>query len=76
MTLLILGLVLFIGIHAIPSFAELRLSLVGRLGEGPYKGIFSLIALGGLALIVIGKGQTEMIPLWEPPSWAELRRSR
>jgi uncharacterized membrane protein len=69
MFLLVLGLALFIGIHAAPSLPGLRQSLVNRWGEGPYKAVFSLIAAAGFVLIVIGKGRAEMVPLWQPPNW-------
>jgi uncharacterized membrane protein len=38
-----------------------------RLGEGGYKGLFSLIALIGIILIAIGMGNRDIITLWEPP---------
>ena len=71
MKILVTGLVLFIGIHLLPSFAGLRRTLVQRLGEIPYKGLFALPALLGLALIVIGKRQAEIIPVWTPPAWGQ-----
>lgn len=67
MTLLIIGLVVFFGIHLLPSFSGLRTRLVERFEEGPYKGIFSLIAMAGLVLIVIGMGDRDIIDIWEPP---------
>ena len=74
MTLLILGLILFLGTHLVPTQVELRRDAVARLGEGPYKGLFSLLAFAGLALIVIGFGQARYAPtgnpqLWDPPLW-------
>jgi uncharacterized membrane protein len=72
MSILILGLILFIGVHALPSAPGVRQWLIGRTGEGLYKAVFSLIALAGLALIVIGKGRAETVPLYEPPSWGRI----
>jgi len=54
MELLILGLAIFLGIHLLPVVPPLRTALRARLGEGTYKGIFSLASALGLALIVWG----------------------
>jgi uncharacterized membrane protein len=69
MNLLILGLVLFIGVHLLPSFVSLRRAAVDRLGPGAYKGLFSLLSLTGLVLMVIGKYLADFQPLWQPPAW-------
>src|SRR2546428_13128947 len=54
MLMLVAGLVVFLGIHLVPTAPGLRFGLVQRLGEQRYKGAFSLVALAGLALIVGG----------------------
>ena len=54
MTLLVVGLVLFLGTHLIPTVPPLREGLVARLGAGGFKGAFTLLSLAGLALIVVG----------------------
>jgi len=54
MTLLILGLVLFLGIHLLPMAPALRNRLVAHWGEGRYKGTFSAVSLAGFALIIAG----------------------
>lgn len=70
MGLLIAGLVLFIGIHVLPSFGGLRAAFVARLGEGGYKGLFSVIALAGLVLIVIGYGRAPQEQIFVPSETA------
>ena len=57
MTLLIIGLVLFIGSHVFTTLRETREGAIAKLGAGGYKGLYSLVALAGVALIVIGFGQ-------------------
>jgi len=72
MILLILGLVIFIAGHAFTMVRDLRAQAVARLGEGPYKGLYSLVSLLGLVLIVWGYGSYRAggyIPVWEPPVW-------
>ena len=55
MTLLAIGVLLFAGLHLIKSLAPgLRAACLAKLGDGGYKGVFSLLLLGSIALIVIG----------------------
>lgn len=70
MPLLILGLVLFIGVHLVSTMTERRAALIGRLGEGGYKGLYSLVSALGLFLIVYGYAHAPYIPIWDPPVWA------
>ena len=73
MTALILGLLLFLGVHSVRIFADgWRSRTIARLGEGPWKGLYTLLSLAGLALIVWGFGQARATPivLWATPVWA------
>jgi uncharacterized membrane protein len=54
MTLLIAGLVLFLGIHLVPTVPQIRAGLAAKWGENRYKGAFSLVSALGLVLIVAG----------------------
>jgi uncharacterized membrane protein len=54
MTLLVVGLALFLGIHLLPVVTPLRDALGARLGANGYKGAFSLVSIAGLVLIVLG----------------------
>lgn len=72
MTLLILGLVLFLGVHSVRIFAEgWRTGTRARLGEGAWKGGYSVLSLAGFVLIVWGYGQARLAPevLWATPVW-------
>lgn len=74
MVLLILGLVVFLGIHLVPTAPDLRRGLVDRFGEGPFKIAFSLLSLIGFALIVYGFHKLQIMPgknpqIWYPPAW-------
>jgi uncharacterized membrane protein len=69
MTLLVTGLVIFIGVHTLPMFITIRQGLITKYGELPYKGMFALISCIGFTLIVLGKYQAEVIPVWQPPAW-------
>ena len=55
MTLLVLGLLLWIAIHLFPSvMPDARQKLMARLGEGPYKGLFALDLVIAIVLMVFG----------------------
>ncbi len=69
MATLAAGLILLIGMHLLPTVPAWRQSLVVRLGEWPYKGLFALVSLGGLLLIVLGMGSAPKVMVWQPPSW-------
>ena len=69
MTLLIVGLTIFIGIHLLPAFTGIRQRLVVRYGLFPYKGRYALIAMLGLVLMILGHLKAPWIPLWVPPEW-------
>ena len=70
MALLIGGLILFIGIHVVPSSARLRAALAARLGENGYKILFSLVSVAGLVLAAIGYGQAPRQQIFEPSQTA------
>ena len=70
MSLLIAGLLIFLGIHTFTTLRELRLAAIDKLGDSGYRIVYSIIAFVGLALIVYGYGvyrAAGYIPVWEPP---------
>jgi uncharacterized membrane protein len=72
MSLLIAGLVLFLGVHSIAIVApSLRARTIQRLGEGAWKGLYALISLVGFVLICYGFGLARQAPvvLYSPPIW-------
>jgi uncharacterized membrane protein len=72
MTILILGLILFLGSHSVRIFAESwRAKTIASTGLNPYKGIYSLAAIAGFVLLIYGYGQARLDPpvLYRPPVW-------
>lgn len=69
MTLLILGMVIFLSAHLIPTFVDLRRKLVDWKGETVYLICYSLVSALGLALIITGKATAADVPVWEAPRW-------
>ena len=70
MTYLILGLIVFLGLHSTRIVADdWRTAQVKRLGENAWKGIFSLLSIAGFGLIAWGFGQArqEPVALWVAP---------
>lgn len=67
---MILGLVLFLGIHTLSTQRELRARFVASMGEGSYKIGYALVAVAGLAAMVWGFANyraTGWIDVWYPP---------
>lgn len=73
MTALIVGLVIFLGVHSVRIVAEpWRTTMRARLGENGWKGLYSVLSLAGFVLLVWGYGQARLdpVPLWTPMLWA------
>jgi len=69
MALLVLGLIIFLGLHSTRIVAEGgRERAIARLGEGPWKGIYSLLSAIGFLLIVWGFAAARYTApvLWTP----------
>lgn len=72
MLYLVLGMVLFLGIHSIAIVAPAwRDRTAAGLGNA-WRGIYSLISIAGLILIVWGYGIARRAPamLYAPPAWS------
>src|ERR1700682_553814 len=68
---MILGLALFLGVHALTTQRELRARLIASSGEGGYKIGYSLVSALGLVLIVWGFAHYRAAGMWEfwtPPT--------
>lgn len=70
MMILILGLVLFLGVHSVRIVADdWRTATRARIGELKWKGIYTLFSLLGFGLIIYGFGlaRQEPVLVWNPP---------
>jgi uncharacterized membrane protein len=68
---MILGLVLFLGVHALTTQREQRARVIASFGEGGYKIAYVLVSLLGFSLIVWGFAHyraTGWIDVWYPPT--------
>lgn len=72
MLIFILGLVVFFAIHVVrmlaPGFREAQ---IAKMGEGPWKGIYSLVSALGLGLIIWGwmRYRLDAPEIYTPPEW-------
>jgi uncharacterized membrane protein len=69
MAILILGLVIFLGLHSTRIVSESgRQKAIAWFGEGPWKGIYSALSAVGFVLIVWGfaRARHDVPQLWTP----------
>ncbi len=74
MTVLWAGLLVFLGVHALPIRQTLKEKIEASLGDNVYKILFSLISVIGLVLIIYGYGiardnPSEYDPIYTPPTF-------
>lgn len=70
MSLLLLGVGLFIGLHLFTTILRpVRMGVIGKIGEGPWKGLIALGLIASLWLIGRGYGAASGEALWDAPVW-------
>ena len=72
MTMLVVGLVLFLGVHSVRIVADdWRTARIASMGEGRWKLAYAIVSLIGFVLIVYGYGQARQATtlLYAPPGW-------
>jgi uncharacterized membrane protein len=70
LTILILGLALFVANHLFVGFRSARAAAIVRLGKPLYHSLFGIVSLLSVALIVWGYVQYragEWVQVWQPP---------
>jgi uncharacterized membrane protein len=70
MTLFLLGLLLFLGVHSLRIVAEdWRTTTRDRLGANAWKGLYSVVSLAGFVMLVMGYGELRLstVDLWSAP---------
>jgi uncharacterized membrane protein len=66
MTLLILGLALFLAAHLLPTFPSAYQRLRDQMGVAAFTGTFALMSLAGLVLAGVGMAQAPTVEVWVP----------
>ncbi|MEN9782974.1 MAG: hypothetical protein RJA24_317 [Pseudomonadota bacterium] len=70
MIFLIAGLIVFLGVHSVRIVADdWRTRTIARIGENPWKGVYSLLSIAGFVLLVWGYGEARQmgVVLYDPP---------
>jgi uncharacterized membrane protein len=70
LAVMILGLILFLGVHTLTTRRKLRAQVIAATGEGTYKIGYTLLSVAGLALVTWGFSRyraTGWIDVWNPP---------
>jgi len=73
MTILTLGLLLFLGTHAVRIVADgWRTRQIERLGVRPWKAAYAAVSAAGFILIIWGFGlaRGDAVTIWSPPLWS------
>ncbi len=68
----ILGLVILLGAHVFITMRNERAMLIAKIGEWPYRGLFSLVSIVGIVLIAYGFASYRaagLVVVWSPPAW-------
>ena len=68
--LMVVGALLFVGIHLVPAKPAWRNQLISRLSLNGYKILFAVTSVVGLGLLVYGKSQAGHTYVWQTPVWA------
>lgn len=69
------GLALFSILHLATATRSIRRPIVGRLGEGAYKGIFALLSLASFGGMLHGYATMEYIEYWQPEKMVVLAQT-
>jgi len=72
LSILILGLAIFLATHVFVSFRGARAGIIERAGLPVYRSVFAIVSLVGLALIIWGYAQYRahgLIQVWSPPAF-------
>ncbi|ARN75609.1 NnrU family protein [Oceanicoccus sagamiensis] len=69
MTLLIVGLIIFFGMHLLPNIGDSRAKFIDRFGEKLYMPVYAVVSLVGMVMAVRGRNSAEFVTVWTPPAW-------
>jgi uncharacterized membrane protein len=74
MKLMLLGLLIFLGTHLFTTMRVARAGMIAKIGEGPYKILYSVLSAIGLVMAAYGFGAWRAegsMQLWFPPVWTK-----
>jgi uncharacterized membrane protein len=68
-SLLIFAALVWLGIHFGIAGTGLRDALVARIGEQPFRGLFSVLSILAIVFLVRTWSVSDTTPLWSAPDW-------
>lgn len=66
---LALAAFVWVGVHVGIAGTAVRRAAVARVGEGAFRGLFSLVSIGAIVFLVSSYRAAPTVPLWEAPGW-------
>ncbi len=69
MTLLLLAALIWIGLHLGIAGTRLRDLLVARIGDMPFRGLFSVLSIAAIVFLVRAWSRSPTEPIWFTPGW-------
>jgi uncharacterized membrane protein len=67
--MLMIAALIWIAWHVGVAGSRLRGQIVRRIGEGPFRGIFSVGSIGLIIWLARSYNTAATVPLWHPPIW-------
>ena len=69
MGLLAVAALIWVGAHLGIAGTGVRRAVAGRIGDGAFRGVFSLLSVAALVLLIVGYSRAETTLLWVAPVW-------
>ena len=69
MSLLIVAALVWIAIHIGIAGTRVRDAIAARIGDNPFRGLFSLLSILAIVFLVRAWSRSETTPLWTAPEW-------
>ncbi len=72
LTLLLLAAAVWVGVHVGIAGTGVRGALALRIGDGGFRGVFSLVSVAAITLLIVSYGlakQNGLVVLWNAPVW-------
>ena len=66
---LFLAVAVFVGGHFLLGLPRIRTALVVRIGENPFKGVFSLISAASFTWMLLAYGAAPRVEIWPQTDW-------
>jgi uncharacterized membrane protein len=69
MTVLLFAALIWVGVHVGIAGTHVRDLIVARIGDGPFRGLFSVISIAALVFLVRAWSVSPTEPIWFTPDW-------